>query len=190
MPPTPTDTGHPANHPWPALARRGLALGLFGALAACASRPSFDPREVGLAEPISCVPYARAVSGIALSGDAWTWWDAAAGRYARGRTPRPGSVLVIDRTPRMREGHVAVVRRIVGPREIRVDHANWASGQARGRIHRDQPVRDISPGNDWSRVAVWYPPIGDFGRTAYAARGFIHPQRLYAARHSASSSSG
>jgi len=173
-----------------ALARRGLALGLLGLLSACASRPSFDLREAGLSEPISCVPYARAVSGISLRGDAWTWWDGALGRYARGRTPRPGSVLVIDRSPRMPEGHLAVVRRIIGPREIRVDHANWASGRARGRIHRDQPVRDISPGNDWSRVIVWYPPIQDFGRTAYAARGFVHPQRLYAGLQAASSSSG
>ncbi len=93
--------------------------------------------------------------------------------------PRPGSVLVIDRAANAR-GHVAVVRRVLGPREIRVDHANWASGQARGRIHHDQPVRDISLANDWSRVLVWYPPIGDFGRTAYPARGFIHPERLYA----------
>ncbi|MCS6933065.1 MAG: CHAP domain-containing protein [Acetobacteraceae bacterium] len=174
----------------PPLARRGLALGLIGMLSACASRPAFDPREAGLSEPISCVPYARARSGIRLQGDAWTWWDAAAGRYARGRAPRPGSVLVIDRTPRMREGHVAVVRRILGPRDIRVDHANWASGAARGRILHDQPVRDVSPWNDWSRVLVWYPPIGDFGRTAYAARGFVHPEPLYAASKLASSSSG
>lgn len=174
----------------PPLARRGIAFGLFGLLAACASRPPFSLREAGLSEPIACVPYARAVSGIDLRGDAWTWWDAAAGRYARGRRPRPGSVLVIDRTPRMREGHVAVVRRVLGPREIRVDHANWASGQARGRIHHDQPVRDISLANDWSRVLVWYPPIGDFGRTAYPARGFIHPERLYAGSQWASGSRG
>ena len=173
-----------------ALPRRGLALGLVGLVAACGSRPSFGPREAGLSEPISCVPFARAVSGISLRGDAWTWWDGAAGRYARGRSPRPGSVLVIDRTARMREGHVAVVRRIVGRREIRVDHANWASGAARGRIHRDQPVRDVSPGNDWSRVLVWYPQIGDFGRTVYAARGFVHPEPLYAGLKAASSSSG
>jgi hypothetical protein len=172
------------------LARRGLAVGLLGLLSACASRPAIHPREAGIAEPVSCVPYARAVSGIQLQGDAWTWWDAAAGRYARGRAPRPGSVLVIDRTARMREGHVAVVRRVLGPRDIRVDHANWASGQARGRIHRDQPVRDVSPANDWSRVLVWYPPINDFGRTAYAARGFVHPQPLYADSQAASSSSG
>lgn len=176
--------------PVTATARRGLVLGVLGTLAACASRPALHPREAGLSEPIACVPYARAVSGVSLRGDAWTWWDGAAGRYARGAAPRPGSVLVIDRTARMRDGHVAVVRRILGPREIRVDHANWASGAARGLIHRDQPVRDLSPGNDWSRVLVWYPPIGDFGRTGYAARGFIHPGGPYAGLQAASSSSG
>jgi hypothetical protein len=185
----PSRSSHAAS-PVNATARRGLVLGLLGTLAACASRPALHPREAGLSEPIACVPYARGVSGISLRGDAWTWWDGAAGRYARGSAPRPGSVLVIDRTARMRDGHVAVVRRIVGPREIRVDHANWASGAARGRIHRDQPVRDLSPGNDWSRVLVWYPPIGDFGGTRYAARGFIHPESPYAGLQAVSSSSG
>jgi hypothetical protein len=55
---------------------------------------------------------------------------------------------------------------------------------------QNQPVRDLSPGNDWSRVLVWYPPIGDFGGTRYAARGFIHPERPYAALQAVSSSSG
>jgi len=40
-------------------------------------------------------------SGIALRGDAWTWWDAAAGRYERGHAPRSGSVLVLSRTSRL-----------------------------------------------------------------------------------------
>ncbi|WP_372620456.1 CHAP domain-containing protein [Falsiroseomonas sp.] len=127
-------------------------------------------------EPISCVPYARARSGIAIQGDAWTWWDAAAGRYARSRAPQPGSVLVLNRTARMREGHVAVVSRVVTAREILVDHANWASGAAKGRIATAQRVVDVSAGNDWSLVRVWYPRVGDFGATTYAARGFVHPR--------------
>lgn len=165
--------------------RAFLALLMLLGLAACGtSRQAAIPTRPGidLTEPISCVPYARARSGIALSGDAWEWWDAAAGRYERGRGPRPGSVLVIQRTSRMPSGHVAVVSRIVSSREILVDHANWASGAARGRIATDQRVIDVSPGNDWSLVRVWYPRIGDFGRTTYVARGFIHPVTQMAGR--------
>lgn len=156
-------------------------------LAACGSSRQAAPGVGGagrphVAEPVSCVPYARARSGLALSGDAWQWWDAAAGRYERGRAPRPGSVLVIARTARLPSGHVAVVSRVVGPREVLVDHANWASGAARGRIATDQRVVDVSPGNDWSMVRVFYPRIGDLGTTAFPARGFIHPVSQMAAR--------
>jgi surface antigen len=153
--------------------RAALAMLLLLALAACGSTPA--PRA-GLGEPVSCVPYARARSGIQLQGDAWTWWDAAAGRYDRSATPRAGSVLVINRTARMRDGHVAVVTRVMGRREIRVDHANWASGAAKGRIATDQRVVDVSPANDWSVVRVWYPRINDLGTTGYPVRGFVHPR--------------
>ncbi len=156
------------------------------ALAACGSTRqaglgSLGPRPY-VAEPVSCVPYARARSGIQLAGDAWEWWDAAAGRYERGRDPRPGSVLVIARTARLPSGHVAVVTQVLGSREILVDHANWASGAARGRIATDQRVVDVSPGNDWSLVRVWYPRINALGSTAFPARGFIHPHQAMAAR--------
>jgi surface antigen len=154
--------------------RAALAMLLLLALAACGSTRAPEG-GAGLSEPVSCVPYARARSGIQLSGDAWTWWDAAAGRYDRSRTPIPGSVLVINRTSRMRDGHVAVVTRVLGRREILVDHANWASGAARGRIATDQRVVDVSPGNDWSVVRVWYPRIDDLGVTGYPVRGFVHP---------------
>lgn len=129
---------------------------------------------------VSCVPYARARTGIDLQGDAWQWWEAAAGRYDRSRRPRAGSVLVFLRTSRNRSGHLSVVTRVVSAREIRVDHANWASGRNRGRIARDQPVIDVSPGNDWSLVRVWYPPVNDFGQTAFPTYGFIHGGRLMA----------
>jgi hypothetical protein len=155
---------------------RALALALLLILAACGSSRAPAPlagREP--AEPVSCVPYARAISGIALQGDAWQWWEQAAGHYRRGATPVPGSVLVVARTSRLPQGHVAVVRRVVSSREIRVDHANWASGRARGRIARDQLVVDVSAANDWSLVRVWYPRTGSLGITAFPARGFIHP---------------
>lgn len=113
----------------------------------------------------SCVPYARARSGIDLSGDAWQWWEAAAqsGRYDRSRNPRTGAVLVFMRTSRNRTGHLSVVTRVVSSRES-VDHANWGFRPGRGRIARDQPVVDVSPNNDWSLVRVWYPPVTRWGR--------------------------
>jgi hypothetical protein len=75
-----------------------------------------------------------------------------------------------------------VVRRVVSAREIRVDHANWASGSARGRIARDQPVVDVSAGNDWSLVRVWHPQGGQLGTTRFPSRGFIHPEGQVASR--------
>ncbi|HXD02460.1 MAG TPA: CHAP domain-containing protein, partial [Novosphingobium sp.] len=42
---------------------------------------------------LQCVPYARAVSGVLIFGDARTWWDQADGRYARGTTPKVGAVM-------------------------------------------------------------------------------------------------
>ena len=123
---------------------------------------------------LSCVPYARARSGIALRGDAWQWWDAAAGSYARGAQPRPGSVLVLRRTARLRDGHLAVVSRVVSGREVLVDHANWASGGLKGLVARDQPVIDVSPGNDWTQLRVWYPPARVVGSTVFPAYGFIY----------------
>ena len=158
-----------------------LLLGLAGCGTA-RTPPSRGVPEVGGA--LSCVPYARARSGLSLRGDAWQWWEAAAARYERGQAPRPGSVLVLMRTSRLPMGHVAVVSRLVSDREIRVDHANWAPGGSgtRGRVARDQAVADISPGNDWSLVRVWYPPSGALGATAFPAYGFIHPTVVTAGR--------
>jgi len=173
--------------------RRGLLSVLaLGALAGCGTSrapapglaPGLAPGVPGLGDyaGLSCVPYARQRSGIQLSGDAWQWWGAAAGRYARARRPEPGSVLVLARTRRLSSGHVSVVRRVVSAREIRVDHANWASGSLRGRVAEDQPVLDVSPGNDWSEVRVWYPRIGALGNTTFPAHGFILPRTEYARR--------
>lgn len=132
--------------------------------------------------PWSCVPYARLRSGIPLRGDAWTWWEAAAGQYERGRAPRNGSVLVLLRTSRLPQGHLAVVSRVVSAREVRVDHANWASGGAKGRVARDQPVSDVSPANDWSLVRVWLPRTNTWGASSYPSYGFVHQTVSTAAR--------
>ncbi|MDB5414372.1 MAG: amidase [Rubritepida sp.] len=166
--------------------RRGvLGLIALSALAGCGTTRT--PTIAGVPDPgasldLSCVPYARARSGLELRGDAWQWWAAAAGRYQRGNRPSSGSVMVLARTSRLPSGHVAVVARIVSTREIRVDHANWASGYGRGRVARDQPVLDVSPGNDWTQVRVWYPRAGDYGNTVFPAQGFILPRLDYAGR--------
>jgi surface antigen len=157
--------------------RRGWLL-LVLLLAACGTssqRGAVPGYEAG-GRFQSCVPYARARSGIGLSGDAWQWWEAAAGRYARSRRPEVGSVIVLQRTSRLPQGHLAVVTRVVSEREIRVDHANWAPGGsgARGRVARDQPVTDASARGDWSLVRVWYPRANALGTTNFPAYGFVH----------------
>jgi len=159
--------------------RRMVVLIIALALAACGSARTHVPSRSGVpgyaAGDYSCVPYARQRSGIQLAGDAWEWWDASSGRYDRASAPQPGAVLVLMRSSRLGSGHLAVVTRVVSPREIRVDHANWASGLSRGQVARNQPVLDVSPDNDWSLVRVWYPRIDEFGITAYPAYGFILP---------------
>src|SRR5277367_909636 len=69
---------------------------------------------------LTCAPFARELSGIALYGDADTWWDGAAGRYTRASKPAVGSVLVLRRSGRLPSGHVAVVSRLLTPRQILV----------------------------------------------------------------------
>jgi hypothetical protein len=86
-------------------------------------------------------------------------------------------VLVLARSSRLPQGHVAVVLRQVDARTISVAHANWGSRGDKGRVERDVPIIDVSAANDWSQVVVWYGPIGAIGRTAFAAHGFILPPR-------------
>jgi len=131
--------------------------------------------------PLQCVPYAREAAGIEIYGDAWTWWDSAAGRYARGGKPRVGAVVQLQ-VKHAQRGHLAYVSEIVSSREIIVDHANWLN---RGKIHRHTPMVDVSPNNDWSRVRVWYTPGGHLGGSTYPVVGFIYPhdeQRTASAR--------
>jgi surface antigen len=125
---------------------------------------------------ISCVPYAREVSGIALTGNAVTWWDEAAGVYARGNAPEPGSVLNFRANSSMRLGHVAVVSTVLSRREIEIDHANWwGPGASKGGISRNISVVDVSPNNDWSAVRVGLGHTGEYG-SIYATYGFIYPR--------------
>lgn len=152
-----------------------LLLMLLG-LSACASREPAGPRAgayVGGRVPAECAPFARALTGVRLTGDAADWWREASGRYARSATPAEGSLLVFRRTGRLPDGHVAVVSRVLSRREILVDQANWV----RHRVTDDQPVIDVSPDNDWTLVRVWWPPTDEMGITDYPTDGFIRPER-------------
>jgi hypothetical protein len=122
---------------------------------------------------VECAPFARALSGVNLYGNAADWWWKADGLYARSRTPAIGSVLVLRRSSRLADGHVGVVTAIDSDREIRVTQANWM----RHRVFVDMPVIDVSTDNDWTLVRVWWPPAGQMGATAYPAYGFILPDR-------------
>ncbi len=122
---------------------------------------------------ISCVPFARAATGMSVKGNAHAWWDSAIGTYERGQRPEAGSVLNFRATSRMRLGHVAVVARVVDSRTIEIDHANWAGpGGREGRVARGVPVIDVSPGNDWSAVQVGL--IGGGFGSVYPTFGFIY----------------
>ncbi len=146
----------------------GLLYSLALGLTSCGGGAS------GVASPsgrivLDCVPFARALSGIELRGDADAWWDEADGRYRRDNIPAVGSVLVFRRSDRLPAGHVGVVSRVVSSREIDLTQANWVHR----RISVDQAAIDISPRNDWTLVRVFWPPTGQMGTTAYPTYGFI-----------------
>jgi len=125
----------------------------------------------GCGGSVQCAPFARSVTGVALYGAAAGWWRESAGRLPHTHIPRPGEILVLAATRRMPLGHVSVVREVVGPREIIVEHANWEPG----RIDRHAPVIDVSSDNDWSLVRVWWRPAHRIGSNPYPAYGFILP---------------
>jgi surface antigen len=139
---------------------------------------------------LQCVPYARRVSGIELSGNAYRWWNEADGRYARGQVPEAGAILSFRRSGRMRLGHVAVVTETVNPREILITQANWPGG---GTISKAVPVIDVSPANDWTQVRVQIAHAGTYG-SVYRTNGFIYgqqtPETLLADANAASEEKG
>ncbi len=155
-----------------------LALGLEG----CATRimdysETPMPRERGQTrvennthKPMQCAPYAREHSGIKIYGDAYTWWDQAAGKYPRASLPEPGTVMVLNNYAGDTRGHLAVVRRLVSAREIRVDHANWFDD---GGVYVNNPVEDVSAAHDWSVVRVFNLKTGSWGVRLYPVQGFI-----------------
>ena len=66
-------------------------------------------------------------------------------------------------------GHIAVVTKVIGQREIEVDHANWAPGAVR----REVRVLDVSAANDWTAVRVELAERDHFG-AVYGTNGFIY----------------
>jgi CHAP domain len=148
-----------------------LLLTLF--VTACGGGPRTGPNLAAAHRypGLSCAPFARALTGVALSGDAAGWWDAAAGRYARTSRPDEGAVLVFRRTARLQSGHVSVVSRVLDARRIHVIQANWMPGE----LDEDQLVVDVSERNDWSAVRVWYPPGDQLGSHTYPTYGFVLP---------------
>lgn len=124
---------------------------------------------------MQCVPYAREQSGIQIRGDAHTWWDKAAATYQRGSEPRPGAVLVLKRTSKMTEGHLAVVNNIEDDRHMMVRHTNWGNDhESRSILYKSMLVEDVSANNDWSSVRFWNYEQDCFG-FPYAVQGFIYP---------------
>ena len=164
--------------------KRSAALALAAILAAAtpvAANTTVDLDSVsggGSAELppyLQCVPYARQVSGIRIFGDAHTWWGQAEGRYAKGNLPRVGAVMAFKPHGNMRLGHVAAVSRIVDSRTVLLKHANWSPiNGRRGQIEDNVRAIDVSPGNDWSEVRVWFAPIQGLGSTHWPVQGFIY----------------
>lgn len=118
---------------------------------------------------LQCVPYAREVSHIELSGDAFLWWAEAAGRYQRGSVPVVGAVMNFRPTGRMPLGHVAVVTAVLNSRTVLVTQANWVPGT----ITNDVTVEDVSADNNWSAVRVELDNTNTMG-SVYPVYGFIY----------------
>lgn len=136
---------------------------------------TFMTPALAATDVLQCVPYARGVSGILIRGDAWTWWEQAKGRYARGAAPKPGAVIALANTDVMPLGHVAVVSRIVDDRRILLRHANWS---APGLIETDVMAVDSSPANDWSQVRIWWGQGQQMGARSNPVNGFIYPETV------------
>lgn len=131
-----------------------------------------------LYEGLQCVPFARAFTGVSLYGDAHSWWQQAEGKYERGARPRVGAVMTFIPHGNMRLGHVAAVRKIIDTRTLLISHANWSTIDGmRGHIEEDVRVIDVSEGNDWSRVRVWYAPNSALGGNEWPLHGFIYPEK-------------
>jgi len=155
-------------------------LGSGGGKPTQASHPATPTRD------LQCVPYARMVSGIQISGDAHTWWRQASARYARGFVPKVGAVMAFRPYGPMVLGHVATVSRIIDQRTILLRHANWSPiNGRRGQIENDVKAVDVSPAGDWSAVRVWFDPVKGLGSTHWPVEGFIYNRPATPSEHAA-----
>lgn len=138
-----------------------------------------------------CVTFARAFSGVQIFGDAWTWWQGAAGKYTKGAAPEQGAILVFKKTPRMTRGHVAVVSDVVTDRIVQITHANWSPiNGRRGQVEQDVTMIDVSETGDWSEVKVWYGPTEDLGSSAYPTYGFIYQKPVQTVSYASAGGAG
>lgn len=146
---------------------RGVAICVsFAAIIA------LSPIAIPQAFAEDCVRTVRAISDFTIQGDAWTWWNHAAGQYDRDKRPALGSVLVFKKSGRLNRGHVSLVSQIIDRRTIEVDHS-WLDGRG---LRRNMRVEDVSPKNDWSAVRVWHEPSEQMGLRVYTTYGFILPE--------------
>ncbi|WP_209308666.1 CHAP domain-containing protein [Sphingomonas corticis] len=150
----------------------------FALVVSCVLTTAFFGVGTAHARFLQCAPFAREVSGIAIHGNANTWWSQAAGRYERGQAPVAGAVMAFKAIRSMPVGHVAMVSKVVSEREVLLTHANWSR---RGGIERDVRAVDVSAAGDWSQVRVWYAGAGDLGTTVYPLAGFIYAGKAPAA---------
>lgn len=143
-----------------------ILWGVLPLLVACGGGRSYNGA-------LQCAPYARKVTGVKLSGSAYSWWSQSNGVYVHTTKPRPGAILVFRKTSRLPYGHVSVVQKLKDSRTILVEHANWEAQ----RIDHKAPIIDVSSRNDWSMVRVWWAPTGKVGARKYSTYGFIIPDR-------------
>jgi surface antigen len=152
----------------------------FALVAACALMTAVPAQAKGVFW--QCAVFAREVSAVKIHGNAWTWWEQAAGRYERGETPKVGAVMSFKKTARNPFGHVAMVSQVLNNREVLLTHANWSRP---GGIEHDVRAVDVSTAGDWSEVRVWFAPSGGLGTSTYPVNGFIYadgmPQADFAA---------
>ena len=146
-----------------------MNFGRFAARFALVSSCALMTAAPAAAQFWQCVTFARSVSGIQIRGNANTWWNQAAGHYARGHAPKVGAVLAFAATRRMRVGHVAMVSTVVSDREVLLTHANWSRP---GRVETGVRAVDVSAAGDWSEVRVQYGSA--MGTSSYPTKGFIY----------------